>query len=179
MKKLTLAASIAIAVLAATPVLAGGTTSPGASGNTPAEQMKKHDSQGASKYTPGHKMQDATRSMRPAPPSMLQVNNPRIRVVIAAQPARARGRVETTNVMRWRLPRFRVGSLTLSGSLSCASRMPALGHSGRDRCYLRRPLQLSGADVDEPALRSPLWPTAHAGGAGGLSSEGHHQKKSD
>jgi hypothetical protein len=65
MKKLTLAASIAIAVLAATPVFAGGTTSPGASGNTPAEQMKKHDSQGASKYTPGHKMQDATRSTAP------------------------------------------------------------------------------------------------------------------
>jgi hypothetical protein len=58
MKKLTLAATLAVASLATTPVRAVDTTSPGASGNTPAAQMKKHDSQGAWKYTPGHKMQD-------------------------------------------------------------------------------------------------------------------------
>ena len=58
MKNLTLAATMAIASLAITPVLAADRTSPGASGNTPAAQMKKHDSQGASEYTPGHKMQD-------------------------------------------------------------------------------------------------------------------------
>jgi hypothetical protein len=67
MKKLPQLATIAIASLAALPVLAQGTTSPGASGNTPAEQMKKHDSQGASEYTPGHKMQDAKPGTGTAP----------------------------------------------------------------------------------------------------------------
>jgi hypothetical protein len=58
MKKLAFAATIAVASIAITPVFAADTTSPGASGNTPAAQMKKHDDQGASEYTPGHKMQD-------------------------------------------------------------------------------------------------------------------------
>jgi hypothetical protein len=56
MSKLTLAASVAIASITFGPAFAADKT--GASGSTPAAQMKKHDSQGASEYTPGHKMQD-------------------------------------------------------------------------------------------------------------------------
>jgi hypothetical protein len=57
MKKLAFAATIAAGSIAFT-VLAADTTSTGASGNTPAAQMKKPGDQGASQYTPGHKLQD-------------------------------------------------------------------------------------------------------------------------
>lgn len=58
MKPLNMAI-VGAAILAAVPALAEPrTTSPGASGNTPAQDMKDNDATGASQYTPGYKMKN-------------------------------------------------------------------------------------------------------------------------